>query len=1242
MFHLLPFITLITFFKCIYSIKDDYISNCHYNLKTFQNYTLSTTSESNETNCDCLPSDFTNITNNNLTQIVICALKCWKNNSTKFIDFANNIRGIIHIFDNFNLTKLGKLVLNITKNYIYNDSIILQIANIMNTTNFTDLIIELINWPKESKDSIDYYRVYFFLHRLAMIKGFFNLFQSIYNSSRTDLLDFIQEFLNVYYSEKLASTLALIRAKMGKYMDDVVVFIYQIFMNFNDRKKILEKIQEFLNAHNNSYDKIKEIMMEEQMRNLLDTLIYVNDTIMLNIKNIIIWNKEFMGQFFDILRNNKSLNLSIDLLKNINNMSYLKENVGKLASNIYEVNSYIIDNVTEFFFALIFNISKKNDNIAFITASSFQNFLKSIITDLNYDKYNISPDCTELFYYTYFDKSLNNKKLFYFYFQKFLFDSSRNKGNFLSFDNCLDNSLKFDSLQYNISPTYVIGIINEEEEKKNYKNSSFYFKFKFLKGYCFPFGYKNETKIKENIPMCSETDYEKMFRVLYHIYSDKNNISISTFYINNNNKSPNAKEIIFGILGILFLALPLLIYVFLLISGRIIANKQKKVNEIDENIKNLKINTNKFIEVNNNTNAKKIIFPFWYQYLNECFNIKNNIKELFNFTLDETNYNNFKGMTYIKGVIGICIILTVFGQVFLSLLNLPNKNYGIWDYYLLMSNILYPILFIGYRYCPRILFSCSGYSLIYKYLCYIEQEKGLYFLKFMFLQSYKYLLLIFSIIFIRFALYYVVFLITYVKRPVWEIFHHFISNEENFIQEFFFFYFYSDKNNSSRKQNLIFHFYIPINEVFFFIFGTILISLGYKFKLRIDIIILVLILLLYLVKIILYIIFRNDENKVYTTTDYYLFDYGLTINQPLFNMNYFLIGMFFGLINYSIQKGITDLEEKNNYQNIYLLPDSKNITDEEENKAIRNKSVFSMKDMNNNKNELNINKDSNNYKIFSKKSKKNQNLSKSFETSGKKKKNKNKRAKDINDINEDNNKNLEKFILEEKEANLKSIEYSEEIKQMPFLIWPVKFSNFHKSNKDKLIFILIIIFAFILIIFFITSQIIFTTKLKTKYNDKNIVEELSFKKIIPEIALNILYLLDIEVAVFIIQWINLILYFKEVGIIRTFLNHAYWSFFVKSYFSFIIISTTVIFCVFYINENAIKFNLSNIFLYTFIDIIFILLFTIAVYCCFELPLKKVFKIFLIGKEALNNEIDEDEYEEDENNKNEEDKLLSEK
>ena len=71
--------------------------------------------------------------------------------------------------------------------------------------------------------------------------------------------------------------------------------------------------------------------------------------------------------------------------------------------------------------------------------------------------------------------------------------------------------------------------------------------------------------------------------------------------------------------------------------------------------------------------------------------------------------------------------------------------------------------------------------------------------------------------------------------------------------------FYLDENDSSIKQNLIFYYYIPINEVLFFILGTALISLGYKFKLRIDIVIFVLILLLYLLKIILYIIYRNKD-----------------------------------------------------------------------------------------------------------------------------------------------------------------------------------------------------------------------------------------------------------------------------------------------------------------------------------------------------------------------------------------------
>ena len=87
-------------------------------------------------------------------------------------------------------------------------------------------------------------------------------------------------------------------------------------------------------------------------------------------------------------------------------------------------------------------------------------------------------------------------------------------------------------------------------------------------------------------------------------------------------------------------------------------------------------------------------------------------------------------------------------------------------------------------------------------------------------------------------------MITYTNRPVWAIFKYFIETEKNFIWRFLTFLIYFEEKDNSIRQNLIFYFYIPINEVFFFIIGTALISLGYRFKFRIDIIILVLILFL--------------------------------------------------------------------------------------------------------------------------------------------------------------------------------------------------------------------------------------------------------------------------------------------------------------------------------------------------------------------------------------------------------------
>ena len=1236
MFLLLSLI-IISSFKSFFSLNDEYISNCNYNLKTIKNYTLRSTSKSNETNCDCLPRDLKNITNITYAKITICVLKCWKNEPAQFIVFVNNLKGIIQFFDLIELEKMGKLIVNITKKIVNNDYMIEQINDIINTTNFTDLMIELLN-NSRSWENINKNYTYDFLSRLLNITGIIPLFESLYNTSRTDILDLIEEFFLRYYSD-IGNIFGLFRKKLDDILDDTLIFVFEIIKNFKDNNKVIDLITDFIIKHNNTFDRIKEVMLDDKMKVFYELLVFRDDIKLIQTKNLIISKKETLEMIINIMGNKDCLLLGNEILKNRDNMTIIKEKIPNLISLVLANNNTIIDPLTELIFSFLFDASNEKDKIVYNIFNALQSILRKTLTNLNYNNYNISDDCIELFNYTYFLSSI--KPLFFLYFQKYLFDSSRHNGDFLPFDNCLDDSYKIKtSTKYNISPAFVIGIINEFKLKENSKDSSFYFKYNYFRSFCFPFGYKNEEEKIKNNPMCSDKDYEKIISLLYGVFNNINESNITVFSINKSNKTPSALYNFYGVLGILFLGFPILTYIFLLISGKIIEKKQRKINGNNTKQQN---NKNELIEMSKGAKTKKIIYPKWYQYLNEFFNIKNNISELFNFSLNITNYNNFKGLTYIKGIVGISIILTVFGQTFITLLNLPSKGYGIWDYYLMMSSPFYFILFLGYRYCPRILFSCTGYILIYKYLFYIEEKQGLYFLKFVFLQSYKYILLIFFVIIIRYPLYYIVFLMRQSKRPTWEIFKHFIDKEGNFFKHFFTFLIYPKESDNSIKQNLIFYYYIPINEVLFFILGTGLISLGYKFKLRIDIFIFVLILLIYVLKIILYIVYKNENIKAYSTTDYYLFGYGLNLINPLFNFNYFLIGMFFGLINYSIQKGITDLEKNNNnnnnnYPNIFALEDSKNINDDDndndnESQTIRKLSTFSHDDISIGKIELNLdNVSKTDESLISIYRRNNKLINKKNYTM---KKSKNNRTNDIKDINRDSNEIFEKF---NKLGEMK--ECSEKIKQMPFLILPVKFSNFHKKYINKLIINIIIIIGFLLFLFLIGVQFTFTcSKLKIGQYEKDLVEKLSFKTIISDIGLNIILLMDIEIAVFIIQWINFILYFKEVGIIKNFLNHVYWSIFIKSYFSFNLISITVILFIFFITETVIKFNFSNIFLYALIDLILTLFFTIAFYSCFELPFKKVFKLFLKGKGDINNEENNDEYEEEENNEDEEEKHL---
>ena len=1220
----ITFLIFLNLLKIIFPFEKEYnsfIIDTKYQLK-----------DTNPNIYQCL--NYISTDNNDYSGLSKCILNCTKydiSRSKEIIDeFLKLIPNVMDINADNRTKLIFKIIYESKENGLYNETFDLFEKYPI----IIDTAIILIEEYEKGKD-MNYIHIWSILPDVFVIDDFHDYLERLYNASKDDFFDLVSLILTNF--PNISKIYELLKENLKGNERVLLNFAYDLIKYYNNDTAFYTVFAEFMKKNKYLFPILEKILNNELMDFFYDRIISA-DSLMAALEEIIFKNPVHIKMFFDICGNDSLIDYGKNLLLNLKDDSYLKKYLPGFLSEIVKVNNTYLDVATNIFYDLAITINRKEE----LSTGSWRNIQIVILNFFKQDKvtssiYNISRDCIELFNYTFFDYDKPEKRLFLAYIQKYLFDTSRKKGDFLTFDNCISeiNETVY-SDDYIIYPAFVVGIVNDPSNTKISKNSSFYSKYNYIQNFCFPFGFKNQEEKDKNNPMCTEKDYNGIIKFVLNLFNNVDNVTVHSLYLYQDNKTPNSLEYIYGVFGIIFLAIPLIIYITLAISKKIITKKNKRndlINELvedDEKRKNIKINESEIVKDNKIKRSKKVVFPKWYIYLNELFDLIKNGKELFNFSLNNTNYNSVNGLTYIKGLIGLSIILTVFGQTFVVLMNLPMREYGIWDYYQIIGNILYFIIFIGYRYSPRILFSCSGYSLIYKYLCYIEQEQGLYFLKFVFIQSYKYILLFLVLIFFRYSIYFINIVLRQTKRPIWEIFKYYIDKEDNFFIRLFSFLFNISEDGKEMKQILIGYFYIPINEIFFFLVGTILISFGYKFKFRIDIIILLLIVIIYASKIITHLLYWYPEQNYYTTIDYYLFDYGLTLFNPVYNLPNFLIGMYFGLINYTIQKGINDLYVNNTYYNniIRLKSDYENQKTDIKNNFL-NKSRAELKEIFDSRtNKLAINSDEDDIEddFSDSKSKRSKTVKENNNDINKK------RRKDINDINEKDNMNLEKFMNEENnENNNIKKEYIEKIKQMPFLISPFNFYNFHRKYKERWFFTLFILLMFLLIVFFILLQPLFIAiKLDIDHTPENeeILPKLSFEKVIPEVFLNVIFLIDIEITVFLVQWGTFILYFKQSEMIRSFLNHNNWSFFVKGYFTFALVSIPIILFIFYVTEIVIKLNMFSIFLYGIINLILIFINMILFYSFFELPLKKVFKYILKGKDFINSE-EEDEEEDDE-------------
>ncbi len=653
----------------------------------------------------------------------------------------------------------------------------------------------------------------------------------------------------------------LAKKHFGSNSDKLISLCLEVMQFVPDYVRMAKALGNYFKANKALLPNIRNLLSDKEFKELLKESVHFNEKIFQSLFTILLERDEAIDLFIQVIMHDKLLDAGIEIYSTVRIPQEDYKTLPKFLGYLVEIDEALL---MKFVRNALYVAGGVNGKEKFFNDSTkeIQYSIQKIFTNnMNVSSYNISENCMDFFKNVFLNDKNDGKwnKIIFKYAKKFIFDSPINKGDFMAYDNCLSESAE-EVQDYNknfscyIKPVFAVGIVDNKNKTK-YANTTYYEKYYYITNYCLPFGFiKNSTN--DETAMCSDEDYNKILKFLFHFYSEDND-NITTLLLYDNKTNLDSNDYFKGILTIVILAIPIIIKIGLMISKFILDKTEKnnsKINKLidEENEKN--INKIQIYNENESFSTKKINFSKCQRLLNNYFSFYKNGKELFNFNLNNTNFNNVNGITYIKGLSGLSIILNVFGLTYTILMNIQMKDYGIWHFYSTMKNMLYIIIYIGYRYSPRVLFSCSGYTLTYKYLCFIEQDKGLYFLKFIFLQSYKYFFLYFILILFEYTILRVFYVFRKVKRPVWSLFEFFLNNE-GFLKSAFALLFDFNIKNENNRQNLIYNFYMPINEIAFFLFGTILISIGYKFKLRIDLIIIVLIILFFIIKIIIYVLY---------------------------------------------------------------------------------------------------------------------------------------------------------------------------------------------------------------------------------------------------------------------------------------------------------------------------------------------------------------------------------------------------
>lgn len=724
-----------------------------------------------------------------------------------------------------------------------------------------------------------------------------------------------------------------------------------------------------------------------------------------------------------------------------------------------------------------------------------QNYIKSLLyTSIIYNE-NISSTCNETLLY-----ALNNKQDLYL--TKLVSDSGKNKNDLGSYQDCLSidyqtpNDTVVSSLIDNL--TYIIIQIGNPQVKGTGVSMDTE-QGKYLFGVCVPKG-------------CRENEYKSIFSTVNKYTGMFPNIEDSDINVYDLAKKRFSFQYLLNCIPIV------IVFFFMLFSI----------------IKTFPVFFLKpfFLKRGNDVNNK----------IASCFVLSDNNEEILSNNEGGKNLvTNETGLSFLKGIRGLAIITVILSITFKQLYINPVKIYVQDLFEKLLKSFMFTIVVFGNRFGIHICYCISSFMTTFKLLNYLDNEvetkeeendlichnessnekyvslnldessflpnmsqshnfdnllneknellplvqsniyekyrhkiKGNILFRFISRQGYKYIMFILSVFYFKFSQY-EPFVLVFSPGPVWLYFKDIILDTFEWKHILANIFLYSPFSNTTFS--FIDPFSLIYNEIVLFIVCSILVYLSYIKNWRLDIIAINSLLVFELLKFCLfmglYFIPENPTDRFYPSMIYQETNKGFILSNPFYNIPSCFIGIFFGLINYTIQTGSKNASTKN------------------------------------------------------------------------------------------------------------------------FVMFPKQIIKFFTYNKVCGFFTSLLSF-----IIFITSILSFY--LGINYYRKNTIDEF-----FTDYWVNFISLFIVDIGIFFMFLFIIFIFLSGDNFMISFLEHQYWNFVARPYFSFLILINSISYYIFYQIESRVKIEFFNILFYSLLILVLSLFANMISFIFIEIPLKKV-------------------------------------